>query len=116
MEVSTLRELLRNLQSWESLYEASEVPEVITGPDGTEYSIFDIQYVYSCRNKLAPRQQEAIELFLYENIKEKEVARMMGVSETNPVAMYATDGLKRLCGMIVEGELFRYQEFVVKNS
>jgi len=110
VEVRILRELLRNLQSWESLYEASEVPEVILGPDGLDYCLFDVQYIYSCRDRLAPRQQEAIELFLYENIKEKEVARMMGVSDTNPVAMYATDGLKRLCVMIENEELIRYSE------
>ena len=89
------------------------MPETISGPDGREYCIFDIQYIYSCRNLLAPRQQEAIELFLYENIREKEVARMMGVSDTNPVAMYATDGLKRLCTMIIDGELVRYNDISV---
>ena len=47
MEVSVLRELLRNLQSWESLYESSDVPEVIPGPDGSEYCLFDIQYKFA---------------------------------------------------------------------
>ena len=114
MEVSVLRELLRNLQSWESLYESSDVPEVIPGPDGSEYCLFDIQYIYSCRDRLAARQQEAIELFLYENLTEKEVARLRGVSDTNPVAMYATEGLKRLCAMITGGELIRYKDKVGK--
>lgn len=112
MVVSVLRELIRNLQSWESLYAAREVDDTIMAPDGVEYSLFDIQYIYSCRTRLAPRQREAIELFLYENIREKAVAERMGVSSTNPVAMYATDGLKRLCFMIDSGMLERYDDRV----
>lgn len=116
MNVGTLRELLRNLQSWESLYAAREVDDTLPGPGGVEYNLFDIQYIYSCRVRLAPRQRQAIELFLYENIREKEVAHRMGVSTSNPVAMYATDGLKRLCFMIESGMLERYDERVEQDA
>ena len=108
MKVGVLRELFRHLQAWESLYESDHV-DVITGPDGTEYHLSDIQYLFSCRDRLSPRQREAIELCLYENVKERDAARMMAVSETNPVAMYATNGLRRICDMITAGELPRYR-------
>lgn len=94
---------------WESLF-ASDQIEVITGPDGTEYHLGDIQYLYSCRVLLSARQRQAIELCLYDNIKEKDATVIMGVSPTNPVAMYATNGLRRLCEMIQAGELPRYRE------
>jgi DNA-directed RNA polymerase specialized sigma subunit len=116
MEVSVLRELIRNLQSWESLYAAREVEDTLPGPGGVEYNLFDVQYIYSCRTRLAPRQRQAIELFLYENVREKRVAEMMGVSTSNPVAMYATDGLKRLCFMIDSGMLERYDDRVEQDA
>jgi len=116
LEIKVLRELFRNLQSWESQYSARQVGDSLKGPDSKEYNLFDIQYLYSCRTKLAPRQRQAIELFLYENIREKEVALRMGVSDTNPVAMYATDGLKRLCEMIEDGMLNRFSDKVSKVS
>jgi len=110
IEIGVLRELFRNLQSWKSSVEAREVDETILGPDNQEYNVYDIEYLYSQRTLLSPRQRQAIELCLYENYKEKEAARIMGVSITNPVAMYATDGLKKLCDLIEAGELTRYSE------
>jgi len=107
MEIAILRELFRHLQAFEALREECNITE-ITGPDGTQYSIYDIEYLYSCRTRLSPRQRQAIELFLYENIRERDVARMMGVAETNPIAIYATQGLTRLCDMIIKGELSKY--------
>lgn len=108
MEVAVLRELLRNLQAFQALREEHNITE-ITGPDGTIYSIFDIEYLYDSRTRLSPRQKQAIELFLYENIRERDVARMMGVAETNPIAIYATQGLIRLCEMARSGELSKYR-------
>jgi DNA-directed RNA polymerase specialized sigma24 family protein len=92
------------------MVESREVDETLNGPDDREYNVHDIEYLYSCRTLLSPRQRQAIELCLYENYKEKEAARIMGVSETNPVAMYATDGLRKLCDLIAAGELTRYSE------
>jgi predicted DNA-binding protein (UPF0251 family) len=92
------------------MVESREVDDTIYGPDGHQYNVHDVEYLYSERVLLSPRQRQAIELCLYENYKEKEAARIMGVSETNPVAMYATDGLRKLCDLIEAGELTRYSE------
>lgn len=109
--VRVLRELFRHLQSWNALYEA-EGTDTITGPDGTEYCIHDIVHLYQeaihgrgekGKHLLSPRQREAIQLFLLENRSEREVARIMGVSEDNPVASYATQGLVRLNELISAG-------------
>jgi DNA-directed RNA polymerase specialized sigma24 family protein len=108
VQISVLRELMRNLQAWESLYETDNI-DVITGPDGATYHLFDVQYLYTCRDRLSPRQRQAIELCLYQNVKEKDATVIMGVSPTNPVAMYATNGLRRLCEMLADGELPRYR-------
>jgi predicted DNA-binding protein (UPF0251 family) len=108
LKVGVLRELIRHLQAWES-YFASDQIEVLTGPDGVEYHLADIQYLYSCRILLSPRQKQAIELCLYQNIKEKDATLIMGVSPTNPVAMYATNGLTHLCEMIAQGRLPRFR-------
>lgn len=108
MNVATLRVLFRNLQGFQSLRESQNLTE-ITGPDGTVYSIYDIEYLYECRDRLSPRQRQAIELFLYQNIRECDVALMMEVAVTNPIAIYATQGLNRLCELISRGELPHYR-------
>jgi DNA-directed RNA polymerase specialized sigma24 family protein len=107
INLAVLRELLRNLQAFRSLYE-SEGTDTLIAPDGTEWSLWDIQYLYECRVHLSPRQRQAIELCLYRNIKEREAARMMGVSETSPVAVYANNGLKRIIVMIESGQLRKF--------
>src|SRR6185437_14309735 len=70
---------------------------------GTEYSLFDIQRLYGCRRYLSTRQEQAVRLFLYEDKREREVALAMGVSPANPVAIYATQGLKRLAQIYDSG-------------
>lgn len=107
MDVATLRELFRNLQIFQALRESHGVTE-ITSPGGDTYSIYDIEYLYECRRLLSKRQREAIEMFLYQNIRERDVARFMQVAETNPIAIYATQGLGRLCDMIAKNELPGY--------
>lgn len=113
MDIGTLRELFRNLQQWEALFESDRI-DCITGPDGTEYHLTDIQYLYGCRDMLSPRQRQAIELCLYQDTKERDASLIMGVSPTNPVAMYATNGLRRLCEMLNTGELARYRPEVIE--
>ncbi len=108
MDVTTLRELFRNLQQWEALFDTAHV-DTITAPDGRKYHLADIQYLYSCRDRLSPRQREAIEICLYNDTKEVDASLLMGVSQTNPVAMYATNGLRRICEMIESGQLPRYR-------
>lgn len=109
MDVATLRELIRNLQGFQALRETTGTTE-ITGPGGVTHSIYDVEYLYECRSLLSPRQRQAIELFLYQNIRERDVAKMMGVAETNPIAIYATQGLNRLCEMVAKGELAGYRD------
>jgi DNA-directed RNA polymerase specialized sigma subunit len=111
IDVRVLRELFRHLQAWTTLYE-TEGKDTLKGPDGTEYCIHDIVRLYqnavsgrgnNGKHLLSPRQREAIQLFLIENRPEREVARLMGVSEDNPVASYATQGLVRLNELIKAG-------------
>lgn len=109
VQVNVLRELFRNLQAFRAFYEA-EGQDTITGPDGREYCLFDVEHLYQQVRVLSPRQRQAIELCLVSNVKEKEASKIMGVSETNPVMMYATNGLKRICQMIDERQIPRYIE------
>jgi hypothetical protein len=110
VDVRTLRNLFRHLQLWRSQWEAREVGESLPGADGREYNLHDIEYLYECRNfkradkdgnsvyVLSARQRQAIELFLYHNLSERDTSLIMGIAETNPIGMYAKDGLEKLVG------------------
>lgn len=100
--------MLRNLQAFRAAYESDGV-DSITAPDGQVWSLFDVEHIYEHRVKLSPRQKQAIELCLVWNVREKDAAHIMGVSQTNPVAMYATLGIKRLIVMIEAGDLPRFK-------
>lgn len=108
LEVGTLRELFRNLQAFHAVFETDGVDTLI-GPDGTEWCLWDLDYLHRQVALLPPRQAQAIELCLIRNIKESEAAVMMGVSPTNPVAMYATAGLTKLIAMIESGVFPRFR-------
>ena len=103
-----LRELFRHFQDWTSLYEAEGI-DTLTGGDGDEYSLWDLKYLYENLSRLPQRQQQAIELYLVQNMKEADAAVAMGVSITNPIGIYATVGLKKLITMIDEGLLPKYR-------
>jgi DNA-directed RNA polymerase specialized sigma24 family protein len=103
-----LRRLFRNLQALESLYESDGI-DTITTPDGQEWTVWDLQYLYDCRARLSPRQSQAIELCLYRNIKEKDAALLMGIQESSPVAIYANNGLKRIIAMVDQGLLPKFR-------
>lgn len=107
LDVKTLRELFRNLQSWNALFETEGI-ETLLGPDGTEYHLADVKYLYACRTRLSPRQRQAIELCLYEQVKERDASCLMGIQESNPVAMYATNGLRKLVELANTGQLARF--------
>lgn len=186
--VNSLRLLFRGLHAFRSYYESDGESE-ITAPNGSIWSIFDIEYLYSmamrkpariippdilaadlpignyiqysgswsrivvkevtgtmpmvaiqladqkikkCRadalistmspaqkklldyDKAHPclplRQQQAIELFLVLNMPEKDAAIAMGLTQTNPVGMYATSGLTRLLKMMDSGQINRFQD------
>ena len=108
ISVTVLRELFRNLQEWDSLYQ-SEGIDTITGDDGQSYSLWDLKYLYGHLGKLPKRQHQAIELYLVQNMREADAAVVMGVSATNPIGIYATVGLKKLIGMIEAGELPKFK-------
>ena len=107
--VGIIRELFRHLQAWESLLESDGLDELHN--NGETWHIADVQYLYrKAQELLPPQQRRAIQLCLYENVKESEAAKRMGVSETNPVAAYATSGLENLIVMIREGRLPGFRE------
>lgn len=109
LTVSVLRELFRHYQEWRAIYEKDGV-DTVQAPDGQEYSLWDIQYLAKQLHRLPPQQREAIRLCLIDNMKESDAAIQMGVSPTNPVAMYATSGLEKLVEMVEGGEFPRFLE------
>lgn len=113
MVLDTMREAVRNLQSWHSLFEALEVSDTLTAADGRSYTLWDVQYLYDQRHRLPNQQRIAIELCLYDNVLERDAARRMGTSDDNPVAVYATVGLTKLIRMAKDGDLplFRFEMF-----
>ncbi len=106
--MKTLRELFRNLQQFRAIYESYGI-DTINGPDG-EICLWDLEYLYSQLHRLPLRQHQAIELCLVRNIKETDAAVLMGVSPTNPVAMYATSGLEKIVFYIRTGALPKFYE------
>jgi DNA-directed RNA polymerase specialized sigma24 family protein len=107
LDVATLRELFRQLQQWRSIYESDGV-DVIHGPAGEEYCLWDVDYLESQLYRLPKRQREAIILYLINNMREADAAVAMGVSATNPIGIYATVGLQKLVDMIDRGDLSRF--------
>jgi hypothetical protein len=113
--------LFRHLHQFRMLFQGEGIYE-ITAPNGTVWSLLDIEYLYGAamrqptgdkqfdlfRPTLPKRQQQAIELFLVLNKPEAEAAEIMGLSRTNPIGMYATSGLTKLLRMLDEGYLPRF--------
>lgn len=112
--VRLMRGIFRNLQYFRSIYEETG-QETITHDDIT-LNLFDMEKLFEYRSFLSRRQKQAIELFLQQDIREKDVAVMMGVSETNPVAIYATQGLKRMYEMIEQGIIPGYDDLIWKGT
>lgn len=111
LTVPLLREALRNYQHWKSLFEAREVPDVLDSEQtGYALSLWDIEYLIDNLHLLPPRQRQAIQFCLIENMKEKDAAVRMGVSPTNPVSMYAMSGLTKLVALVKAGALPRFRE------
>lgn len=99
LTVSLLRELLRNLLAWRSLYTSDGV-DTITCPDGRSVSLWDLEYLYEASQVILPiRQRQAIRLCLVMNYSEQDAADVMHIDQTNPVAMYATSGLEKIIHM-----------------
>ena len=110
LTVEVLRELLRHHQAWHSLFEAREVEDVLEYQD-IAVSLWDLDYLVVALKRLPPRQREAIQYCFLEGMRESDAAVRMGVSPTNPVSMYANEGVKKILVMIVAGDLprFRYE-------
>jgi hypothetical protein len=107
--ISELRELFRYLQDFRAVYEATGLDRIRT-PYGNEWSLWDLEYLYAASQKyLTLRQKQSIALCLVHNMREKDAARVMRVSLTNPVMMYATHGIRRLLDMVDDGELDLFQ-------
>ena len=110
--MSTLRELFRYLAEWRAVYESYGV-DTIRAPDGTEWVIWDVEYLFDQVYDLPPRQQQVIILCLLQGKKERVAAIEMGLSPKNPVMTYATEGLKKIVGLVQEGRLERFKDGVV---
>ena len=108
LTVPILRELFRHHQAWHSAFEAHEVTDVLVS-SGVEISLWDLDYLVSCVDRLPARQSQAIRLCLLENLREEDAAVAMGVSRTNPVSMYANSGLQKILAMIERGDLPRFR-------
>lgn len=107
--ISELRSLFKYLQEFRSVFEETGMDEIST-PFGNTWSLWDLEYLYRQCSRLTLRQQQAITLCLIHGMKEKDAAKAMGVSETNPVMMYATLGLRRLLDLIEYGELDLFRQ------
>jgi hypothetical protein len=103
--VATMRGLIRGLQQWRSSLESLEVTETLIDPVGRTWCLWDVERFYSYRSRLPERMRLAIELMLYQGRFERDVARQMGISESNPVGVYVTVGLVRLLAMARSGRL-----------
>lgn len=111
LSVEVLREMFRSLQAWRSLYEAEGV-DILCGPDGTEWALWDIELLYEMsQDLLSSRQKQAIRYCLYENLSEAKAAAKMGADESNPVTMYASSGLEVLVHLSHIGMLPNSHEF-----
>lgn len=112
--VAELRTLFRHLEELRSLYEAEGVDEIET-PQGNRWSLWDLEYLYAESQKqptLTTRQSQAITLCLVHGMSEREASRIIGTAPTNPVAIYANQGLARLLELIEAGQLTRFQPIV----
>lgn len=108
--ISELRELFRYLQEFRAVYEETGVDEIVT-PYGRKWTLWDLEYLLQMSERyLSPRQRQVITLCLVHNMRERDAAIAMGVSETNPVMMYATLGLRRLLDLIDGGLLDRFRQ------
>lgn len=109
LSVELLRQMFRSLEQFRALYQDLGI-DTITGPDGESWSLWDLEYLYEESQRILPtKQARTIELFLLGNMLEADVAVILGSKPSNPVGMYATVGLTRICKMVHDGELPRFR-------
>ena len=103
VDVDTLRTLFKGLQLWRAGVEDHGLSSLVIPGTGVEWHILDVEMLYrASQTLLAPRQSQAIRLFLFENMRESDVARLLPIAPTNPIGLYATDGLRHLVEMVEE--------------
>lgn len=107
--VDVLRRLFRNLLNWVSMYETDGI-DTITDPSGVEWSLWDLLFWYQQVPLLPRGHAMAIDLFLVQNLLESDAAVLMGVSPTNPIGKYASEGLAKLVRMIEEDDFLTAQQ------
>ncbi len=104
IELVALRRFFKHLQPWRAFYEATGKDVISSG--GVDYSLHDFEALWGMsRPMLSPRQAEAIELCLIMDMRERDAAVVMGIAPSNPVYIYANDGLKRIIKSIYLGDL-----------
>lgn len=109
LTVELLRSLLRSLPMFRAMHEDHGL-DCVTGPGGVVWSLWDIEALFDATQEVLPlRQAQAIRLFLVEGMYEADAAERMGVSRTNPVGMYATDGLTRIVALVEDRRIRGYQ-------
>lgn len=82
----------------------------VRGPHGAVWTLWDIEALYEASQEVLPaKQAQAIRLFLVEGLFEADAAERMGVSRTNPIGMYATDGLNRIVKLVEDRRIKGYQ-------
>jgi hypothetical protein len=109
LSVNLLRHLFRALLMFRAAHEDFGL-DTVTGPGGEVWSIWDIEALYEAsQNLLPPRQSQAIRFFLVEGMYEADAAERMGVSRSNPIGMYATDGLSRIVSLVEDRCIRGYQ-------
>ena len=97
------------MQQFRAMYEDTGRSEIRT--EIGEISLFDLEYLLEeAEKRLSHRQSQAIQLCLVQQMREQDAAVVMGIAPSNPVAMYATDGLRRLVVMIEQNELPRMRK------
>jgi hypothetical protein len=109
-EIRELRELFRNIQEFRMVYAKRGLDEIISSY-GNHWTLWDLEYLLRMADRYLPlRQRQIITLCLVHNMREKDAAATIGVSETNPVMMYATLGLKNLLDLVNDGALDRFRK------
>lgn len=101
MTVDGLRTMLRGMLAWRDLFDQFGTPIYsVTDQYGTEWSIHEVERLYLLsQSMLTVRQAQAIRYFLVDNMREEDVAIAMGILPSNPIGLYATEGLRRLVEM-----------------
>jgi hypothetical protein len=102
--VDGLRVMFRGLSVWRDLFERFGVElQTVSDEHGTEWDLFEVEKLFIVsQQRLTARQAQAIRYFLVGNMREEDVAVAMGIKRSNPIGLYATEGLRRLVILVEE--------------